>query len=45
MPKPPNILLFMVDEQRAKKCLTPIVNEGVTRAGGEGSVVIGVPEG
>jgi len=33
------------DEQRAKKCLIPIVNEGVARAGGEGSIVIEVPEG
>jgi hypothetical protein len=34
----------MLDAQRAKKCLTPTVNEGLTRAGGEGSVVIDVPE-
>jgi hypothetical protein len=36
---------LMLDEQRAKKCLTPVTNEGVTRAGGEGRVVIEVPEG
>jgi hypothetical protein len=38
-------LQALLDEQRAKKCLTPITNEGVPRAGGEGSVVIDVPEG
>ena len=38
-------LQALLDEQRTKKCLTPIVNEGVTRAGGEGSIVIDVPQG
>jgi hypothetical protein len=38
-------LQALLDEQRAKKCLTPLTNEGVTRAGGEGSVVIEIPEG
>jgi arylsulfatase A-like enzyme len=38
-------LQALLDEQRAKKCLTPIVNEGVVREGGEGSIVIDVPEG
>jgi len=28
-----------------EKCLTPITNEGVARANGEGSILIGVPEG
>lgn len=38
-------LQALLDEQRAKKCLTPVVNQGVARAGGEGSIVINVPEG
>jgi arylsulfatase A-like enzyme len=38
-------LQALLDEQRAKKCLTPVTNQGGTRAGGEGSVVIDVPEG
>lgn len=33
------------DEQRALKCLQPIVNEGGTRAGGEGFVPADVPGG
>jgi len=38
-------LQALLDEQRAKKCLTPVTNEGVIRAGGEGSIVIEIPEG
>jgi hypothetical protein len=38
-------LQALLDEQRTKKCLTPDDKEGVIRAGGEGSVVIDVPEG
>jgi arylsulfatase A-like enzyme len=38
-------LQALLDEQRAKKCLTPDDTEGVIRAGGEGSIVIDVPEG
>lgn len=38
-------LQALLDEQRAKKCLTPIVNEGVIRCGGEGSILIDIPEG
>jgi arylsulfatase A-like enzyme len=38
-------LQTLFDEHRAKKCLTPIVSEGVARAGGEGSIVIDLPEG
>ncbi len=38
-------LQALLDEQRAKKCLTPCEREGVARFGGEGSILIDVPEG
>jgi arylsulfatase A-like enzyme len=38
-------LQALLDEQRARKCLVPLTNEGEPREGGEGSVVINVPEG
>jgi preprotein translocase subunit SecD len=38
-------LQALLDEQRAKKCLTPAANPGVARANGEGSILIEVPEG
>jgi arylsulfatase A-like enzyme len=38
-------LQALLEEQRAKKCLTPDDHDGVTRAGGEGSIVIDLPEG
>jgi hypothetical protein len=38
-------LQALLDEQRAKKCLTPRTPEGVARAKGEGSILIDVPEG
>lgn len=38
-------LQSLLDEQRARKCLAPVVNQGVTRAGGEGSIVIDLPPG
>jgi hypothetical protein len=34
-----------VSVEGAGRCLTPLTNEGVVRAGGEGSIVIDVPEG
>lgn len=38
-------LQAILNEQRAKKCLTPRTDQGVVRAGGEGSVVIDIPSG
>lgn len=37
-------LAAILNEQRAQKCLQPLTNEGTYRDGGEGSVVINLPE-
>ncbi|MEA2238208.1 MAG: hypothetical protein QOC81_2932 [Thermoanaerobaculia bacterium] len=38
-------LQALLDEHRTKKCLTPTAKPGVARFGGEGSILIDVPEG